>query len=137
VYSSGDIAGRDLAEDVVGAGVCSDVLVQLWYAIGVARQTNIYVDTYGTAKVDMADGEIAKVVDKTFDMTQYAIEKRLKLRTPMYGDCAAYGHMGRTPEKKTVKFTDGSGNEKAVKIETFTWEKLDMLPAVKKAFKIK
>jgi len=137
VDRSAAYATRHIAKHLVAAGVCDEVLVQVSYAIGVVKPTNIYVNTYGTAKVNMTDGQIAKIVEKVFDMTPYGIETRLKLRTPMYGETAAYGHMGRKPEKKTVTFEDGSGNKKKVNIETFTWEKLDMLPQVKKAFKIK
>ena len=118
----------------MAAGVCSEVLVQVSYAIGVAKPTNIYVNTNGSAKVEMTDGEIAKIVYDVFDMRPYAIEKRLKLRTPIYGDTAPYGHMGIPSDKKTVTFTDGSGKTKSVKVETFTWEKLDYVNKVKDAF---
>ncbi|MEZ4955053.1 MAG: methionine adenosyltransferase [Saprospiraceae bacterium] len=137
VDRSAAYATRHIAKNLVAAGVCNEVLVQVSYAIGVAKPTNIYVNTYGSAKVDMKDSEIAKEVEKIFDMRPYAIEKRLKLRTPIYSETAAYGHMGRTPEKKTVSFTDGSGKTVKKKVETFTWEKLDYVKAVKKAFKIK
>ncbi len=137
VDRSAAYATRHIAKNMVAAGVCDEVLVQVSYAIGVAEPTNIYVDTYGTANVDMKDSEIAKVVSKIFDMRPYAIEKRLKLRSPIYSDTAAYGHMGRTPEKKTVSFTNGSGKTIKKRIETFTWEKLDYVKAVKRAFKMK
>lgn len=137
VDRSAAYATRHIAKNLVAAGVCNEVLVQVSYAIGVAKPTNIFVDTYGTANVKMKDSEIAKIVDKVFDMRPYAIEKRLKLRTPIYSDTAAYGHMGRTPEKKTLEFTDGSGKTIKKKVETFTWEKLDYVSKVKKAFKIK
>lgn len=137
VDRSAAYATRHIAKNMVAAGVCDEVLVQVSYAIGVARPTNIYINTYGTAKVKMDDGQIAKVIDEVFDMRPYAIENRLKLRTPIYSESAAYGHMGRTPEKKTVSFTDGSGKTKKMKVETFTWEKLDYVKKVKKAFKIK
>ena len=136
VDRSAAYATRHIAKNLVAAGVCDEVLVQVSYAIGVAHPTNIYVDTYGTAKVDLTDGEIAEKVYDLFDMRPYAIEKRLKLRSPIYSDCAAYGHMGRTPEQKTVTFKDGSGNIKNVKIETFPWEKLNYVNKVKKAFGI-
>jgi S-adenosylmethionine synthetase len=103
----------------------------------VAKPTNIYVNTYGTAKVKMNDGKIAKIINDVFDMRPYAIETRLKLRTPIYSETAAYGHMGRESEKKTVSFTDGSGKTKKVKVETFPWEKLDYVKKVKKAFGVK
>jgi S-adenosylmethionine synthetase len=134
VDRSGAYATRHIAKNMVAAGVCDEILVQVSYAIGVAKPTNIYVNTYGTAKVGKTDGEIAKVIEKLFDMRPYAIEQRLQLRTPMYSDAAAYGHMGRNPEKKTVAFTNGSGETKSIEIETFTWEKLDMVEPIKKAF---
>lgn len=137
VDRSAAYATRHIAKNLVAAGVCEEVLVQVSYAIGVARPTNIYVNTYGSANVKMNDGKIAKIVEKVFDMRPYHIEKRLKLRTPIYSDSAAYGHMGRTPEKKTVSFTDGSGKTISKKVETFTWEKLDYVNKVKKAFGIK
>jgi S-adenosylmethionine synthetase len=137
VDRSAAYATRHIAKNLVAAGVCDEVLVQVSYAIGVARPTNVYINTYGTAKVDMSDGKIAVIVDKLFDMRPYFIEKRLNLRTPIYSDTAAYGHMGRTPEEKSVTFKDGSGKVKKMKVTTFTWEKLDYVDKVKKAFKIK
>ncbi len=137
VDRSAAYATRHIAKNMVAAGICDEILVQVSYAIGVAEPTNIYVNTYGSAKVDMNDGEIADKVYSIFKMTPYAIETRLKLRNPIYSETAAYGHMGRKPEKKTVTFTDGSGNTKTKKVETFTWEKLDYVSKVKKAFKIK
>ena len=134
VDRSAAYATRHIAKNMVAAGVCSEVLVQVSYAIGVAKPTNIYVNTYGTAKVGLSDGDIADVIYDVFDMTPYAIEKRLKLRSPIYSETAAYGHMGRPSEKKTVSFKDGSGKVKNLKVETFTWEKLDYVPKVKKAF---
>jgi len=136
VDRSAAYATRHIAKNMVAAGVCSEVLVQVSYAIGVAKPTNIYVNTYGTSKVDMSDSKIADTIYKVFDMRPYAIEKRLKLRTPIYSETAAYGHMGRKPQKKTVSFTDGSGKVKTMKVETFTWEKLDYVSKVKKAFKL-
>lgn len=137
VDRSAAYATRHIAKNMVAAGVCEEILVQVSYAIGVAKPTNIYVNTYGTANVKMTDGEIADKIAKVFDMRPYAIETRLKLRTPIYSESAAYGHMGRESEKKTVSFTDGSGKTKKVKVETFPWEKLDYVSKVKKAFKIK
>jgi S-adenosylmethionine synthetase len=137
VDRSAAYATRHIAKNLVAAGVCNEVLVQVSYAIGVAKPTNIYVNTYGSANVDMKDSEIAKKVEEVFDMRPYAIEKRLKLRTPIYSETAAYGHMGRTPEKKKVSFTDGSGKTITKSVETFTWEKLDYVSKVKRAFKIK
>jgi S-adenosylmethionine synthetase len=98
---------------------------------------NIFVDTYGTSKVDMSDGEIAKIVEGLFDMRPYAIETRLKLRNPIYSETAAYGHMGRTPQIVEKVFENAEGKKKKVKVELFTWEKLDYDAKVKKAFKLK
>ena len=134
VDRSAAYATRHIAKNLVAAGVCDEVLVQVSYAIGVARPTNIFIQTYGTSNVDMTDGEIANLVDELFDMRPYSIEKRLKLRKPIYSDSAAYGHMGREPEKKEVSFTDGSGKVKTMNVETFTWEKLDMVSKIKKRF---
>ena len=137
VDRSAAYATRHIAKNLVAAGVADEILVQVSYAIGVAKPTNIYVNTNGSAKVEMSDSEIATVIEKVFDMRPYFIEKRLKLRTPIYSDSAAYGHMGRTPEKKKVSFTDGSGKTKTMNVETFTWEKLDYVKKVKKAFGLK
>jgi len=136
VDRSAAYATRHIAKNMVAAGVCSEVLVQVSYAIGVVEPTNIYVNTYGSAKVDMKDGEIAKKISEIFDMTPYGIETRLKLRTPIYSDSAAYGHMGREPQKVTKTFKDGEGNEKTVEVETFTWEKLDYVDKIKEAFNL-
>jgi len=137
VDRSAAYATRHIAKNLVAAGVCNEVLVQVSYAIGVARPTNIYINTYGSANVEMDDATIAKKIEKLFDMRPYAIETRLKLRKPIYSLSAAYGHMGRNPEKKSVSFTDGSGKVKKMNVETFTWEKLDYVSKVKKAFGIK
>ncbi len=134
VDRSAAYATRHIAKNMVAAGVCDEILVQVSYAIGVAKPTNIYVQTYGTANVDKTDGEIANIIDEVFDMRPYAIEKRLKLRSPIYSDTAAYGHMGRTPEVKTVSFTNGSRETIEIEVETFTWEKLDYVDKVKNAF---
>lgn len=136
VDRSAAYATRHIAKNMVAAGVCDEILVQVSYAIGVAKPTNIYINTFGTSHVNMNDGEIALKIADIFDMRPYAIETRLKLRTPIYSDTAAYGHMGRTPEKKSVTFYDGSGNEKTMNVETFTWEKLDYTAKIKKAFKL-
>jgi len=136
VDRSAAYATRHIAKNLVAAGVCSEVLVQVSYAIGVAKPTNIYVQTYGSAKVDMTDGQIADKVMEVFDMRPYHIEKRLKLRKPIYSESAAYGHMGRKPKVKNVSFTNGSGKVKTLKVETFTWEKLDYVKKVKKAFNL-
>ncbi len=136
VDRSAAYATRHIAKNMVAAGISDEMLVQVSYAIGVAKPTNIYVNTFGSAKVDMSDGQIAKKIQQIFDMRPYAIEQRLKLRKPIYSESAAYGHMGRTPEKKKVTFVDGSGKEKSVSVETFTWEKLDYVNKIKKAFNL-
>ncbi len=137
VDRSAAYATRHIAKNLVAAGVCSEVLVQVSYAIGVAKPMGIFVTTYGTAKVKMSDGEIASKVSEIFDMRPYHIEKRLKLRNPIYSETAAYGHMGRTNEIVEKTFTSPDGRSKTVKVELFTWEKLDYVDKVKKAFKIK
>jgi S-adenosylmethionine synthetase len=134
VDRSAAYATRHIAKNLVAAGVCNEVLVQVSYAIGVAHPTNIFVQTYGSANVDKSDSEIAEMVNELFDMRPYAIEKRLKLRNPIYSDTAAYGHMGRSPEIKKVTLRDGSGNLIEKEVETFTWEKLDMVDKIKEAF---
>jgi S-adenosylmethionine synthetase len=137
VDRSAAYATRHIAKNLVAAGVCEEVLVQVSYAIGVAQPTSINVNTYGTAKVEMTDGEIAKIVEGIFDMRPYFIEQRLKLRNPMYSETAAYGHMGRKPEVVEKQFTQPGGQTITKKVELFTWEKLDYVPKVKKAFGIK
>ena len=134
VDRSAAYATRHIAKNMVAAGICNEVLVQVSYAIGVAKPTNIYINTFNTASVDMTDSQIADIIYRVFDMRPYAIEKRLKLRAPIYSDTAAYGHMGRKPAKKNVSFKDGSGNVKKMVVETFTWEKLDYVNKLKKAF---
>src|SRR6476620_11413223 len=137
VDRSAAYATRHIAKNLVAAGVCSEILVQVSYAIGVAKPMGIYVNTNGTANVKMTDGQIARVVEKVFDMRPYFIEQRLKLRTPMYSETAAYGHMGRKNETVTKTFTGPDGKTKTMKVELFTWEKLDYVAKVKKAFKLK
>ena len=134
VDRSAAYATRHIAKNLVAAGVCDEVLVQVSYAIGVAQPMGIYVNTYGTAKVDMTDGEIARAVESIFDMRPYFIEQRLKLRNPIYSETAAYGHMGRKPEVVTKEFSSPDGKILKKKVELFTWEKLDYVPKVKKAF---
>jgi len=134
VDRSAAYATRHIAKNLVAAGVCDEVLVQVSYAIGVAKPTNVYIQTYGTGKVGLNDSHIGEKVQEIFDMRPYAIEQRLKLRNPIYAESAAYGHMGRKPEVKTVSFTDGSGQKKTMEVETFTWEKLDYVDKVKAAF---
>jgi S-adenosylmethionine synthetase len=135
VDRSAAYATRHIAKNLVAAGVADEVLVQVSYAIGVVEPMGIFIDTYGTSKVNMTDGEIAKIVTEVFDMRPYAIETRLKLRNPIYSDTAAYGHMGRTPEVKTITF-ENAGRKETVEVETFTWEKLDYIEKVKAAFKL-
>jgi S-adenosylmethionine synthetase len=137
VDRSAAYATRHIAKNLVAAGVCDEVLVQVSYAIGVAEPTNIYINTYGSKHVAMSDNAIAEKVRHIFSMRPYDIEQRLKVRKPIYSDTASYGHMGRTPEKKVVTFVDGGGREKKIKIETFTWEKLDKVNEIKKAFNLK
>ncbi|MGE0567453.1 MAG: methionine adenosyltransferase [Bacteroidia bacterium] len=134
VDRSAAYATRHIAKNLVAAGICDEVLVQVSYAIGVAKPMGIYINTYGTAKVKMSDGQIAKIVEKVFDMRPYFIEQRLKLRTPMYSETAAYGHMGRKNETVTKTFKTPDGKTKTMKVELFTWEKLDYVDKVKKAF---
>ena len=122
---------------VVAAGVADEVLVQVSYAIGVARPINIYVNTYGRSNVALTDGEIAKKVDEIFDMRPRAIEERLKLRNPIYSETAAYGHMGREPQIVTKHFESAYEGNKDVEVELFTWEKLDYVDKVKEAFGLK
>jgi S-adenosylmethionine synthetase len=137
VDRSAAYATRHIAKNLVAAGVADEVLVQVSYAIGVAQPMGIYVNTYGTSKVDMHDGEIAKIVEGIFDMRPYFIEQRLKLRNPIYSETASYGHMGRKNEVVTKEFKTPDGKVKKVKVELFTWEKLDYVTKVKKAFGIK
>jgi S-adenosylmethionine synthetase len=139
VDRSAAYATRHIAKHLVAAGICDEALVQVAYAIGVARPVGLYVNTYGTAKVDMNDGQIAAVISRMpeFDMRPYFIEQRFKLRTPIYSETAAYGHMGREPKVVTKVFNKGKRNEKKVSVELFPWEKLESVEKVKKAFKIK
>ncbi|WP_026751480.1 methionine adenosyltransferase [Sediminibacterium sp. C3] len=137
VDRSAAYATRHIAKNLVAAGVADEILVQVSYAIGVAQPTSINVNTFGTAKVNLNDGQIAKIVEGLFDMRPYFIEQRLKLRNPIYSETAAYGHMGRKPEVVTKTFRTPDGKEKKVKVELFTWEKLDYVTKVKKAFGLK
>ena len=134
VDRSAAYATRHIAKNLVAAGLCDEVLVQVSYAIGVAKPTSINVVTYGTSKVNLTDGEISKVVENVFDMRPYFIEQRLKLRNPIYSETAAYGHMGRTPETVTKTFQLPNGVPKTVTVDLFTWEKLDYVDQVKVAF---
>jgi len=136
VDRSAAYATRHIAKNLVAAGLCDEILVQVSYAIGVAKPTSINVNTYGTSKVSLTDGEISKIVEGVFDMRPYFIEQRLKLRNPIYSETAAYGHMGRTPETVTKTFSAPGGLTKTVTVDLFTWEKLDFVDAVKTAFKL-
>jgi S-adenosylmethionine synthetase len=136
VDRSAAYATRHIAKNLVAAGVADEILVQVSYAIGVAKPMGIYINTYGTAKVSKTDGEIAKIVEELFDMRPYFIEQRLKLRNPIYSETAAYGHMGRKPETVTKTFRTPNGEEKVVTVELFTWEKLDFVEQVKTAFNL-
>jgi S-adenosylmethionine synthetase len=134
VDRSAAYATRHIAKNLVAAGLCDEVLVQVSYAIGVAQPTSINVNTYGTSHVHMKDSEIGKIVEGIFDMRPYFIEQRLKLRNPIYLETAAYGHMGRKNEVVTKTFNKGKSNEKTVAVELFTWEKLDYVEIVKQKF---
>jgi S-adenosylmethionine synthetase len=136
VDRSAAYASRHIAKNMVAAGVADEMLVQVSYAIGVAKPMGIYVTTFGTSKVKVSDGEIAKKIEDMFDMRPYAIETRLKLRNPIYSETAAYGHMGRNNEVVTKTFVSPDGTKKTVKVELFTWEKLDYVDKIKKAFKL-
>ncbi len=133
VDRSAAYATRHIAKNLVAAKVADEILVQVSYAIGVAKPMGIYINTYGTSNVNMTDGEIAEKVDAIFDMRPAAIIDRLKLKNPIYSDTAAYGHMGRTPEKKTRTF-EQNGTQLTIEVETFTWEKLDYVDKVKETF---
>jgi S-adenosylmethionine synthetase len=137
VDRSAAYATRHIAKNLVAAGVADEVLVQVSYAIGVAQPTSINVNTYGTAKVKLTDGQIANKVMELFDMRPYFIETRLKLRNPIYSETAAYGHMGRQPQVVEKIFTSPDGKQIKRNVELFTWEKLDYVPKVKKAFNLK
>jgi S-adenosylmethionine synthetase len=134
VDRSAAYATRHIAKNLVAAGVADEVLVQVAYAIGVAEPVGLYVSTYGTSKVAINDGEVANIVAKLVDMRPYAIEQRFKLRTPIYSETAAYGHMGREPQTVTKVFNKGKKTEVKVKVELFPWEKLDLVEAFKKGF---
>ena len=136
VDRSAAYATRHIAKNLVAAGLCTEVLVQVSYAIGVVEPMGIFINTYGTSKVEMDDGEIAKVVTGIFDMRPYAIEQRLKLRNPIYLETAAYGHMGRKNEVVKKKFIGSDGVAKEFEVELFTWEKLDFVDKVKSGFSL-
>lgn len=134
VDRSAAYATRHIAKNLVAAGVCDEVLVQVSYAIGVVEPMGIFVDTYGTCAFNMTDGEIAEKISKIFDMRPSAIEDRLKLRNPMYSETAAYGHMGRQSETVSKTFSRPNGGDITVDVELFTWEKLDYVDKVKAEF---
>ncbi|HRU60653.1 MAG TPA: methionine adenosyltransferase domain-containing protein, partial [Bacteroidia bacterium] len=136
VDRSAAYATRHIAKNLVAAGICDEALVQVAYAIGVADPVGLYINTYGTSKVNMTDGEIARKVARIIDMRPYAIEQRFKLRTPIYLETAAYGHMGRQPKKVTKIFNKGKKNEKRIEVELFPWEKLDKVDALRKEFNL-
>lgn len=137
VDRSAAYATRHIAKNLVAAGVADEVLVQVSYAIGVAKPMGVYVNTNGTSNVELSDGEISKIVDNLFDMRPYFIESRLKLRNPIYSETAAYGHMGRKNEIVTKEFVSPDGKIVKKRVELFTWEKQDYVSKVKKAFNIK
>ena len=136
VDRSAAYATRHIAKNLVAAGLCDQVLVQVSYAIGVAKPCGLFIDTYGSAKVGLTDGEIAKKVEAIFDMRPYFIEQRLKLRNPIYSETAAYGHMGRKNEVVTKHFVGPNGQQLTKEVELFTWEKLDYVDAVKSSFNL-
>lgn len=136
VDRSAAYATRHIAKNLVAAGVADEILVQVSYAIGVAEPMGVYVNTYGTGKVNMTDGEIAEKVGEIYDFRPYFIEKNLKLRNPIYSETAAYGHMGKEPQTVTKEFKLPGGKMIRKKVELFTWEKLDYIQKIKKAFKI-
>ena len=138
VDRSAAYATRHVAKNLVAAGVADEVLVQVAYAIGVAKPMGLYVNTYGTSKVNMTDGEIAEVLltMPKFDMRPYFIEQRFNLRTPIYSETAAYGHMGRTTETVTKTFKDGGGNIKSIEVKLFPWEELNVVADLKQTFSL-
>ena len=136
VDRSGAYAARHIAKNMVAAGVADEILVQVSYAIGRAEPVSIYVNTYGKSHVRMSDGEIARKVGELFDLTPKAIERRLKLRQPIYSETAAYGHMGREPMTVTKTFTSHYHETKTMEVELFTWEKLDRVDDIRRAFSL-
>ena len=136
VDRSAAYATRHVAKNLVAAGIAEEALVQVAYAIGVAEPVGLYVNTYGTSKLGLSDGEIASKLSSIFDMRPYAIENRFNLRTPIYSETAAYGHMGRNPEKVTKTFVSTDGKEKTIEVELFPWEKLDYVDQIKAEFNL-
>lgn len=136
VDRSAAYATRHIAKNMVAAGLCDQVLVQVAYAIGVAKPVGLFVDTYGTSKVGLTDGQIAKKLEDIFDMRPYSIEKRFNLRSPIYSETASYGHMGRKTREVVKIFNKGKSTEKKVKVKLFPWEELDYVGKIKKAFSL-
>ena len=134
VDRSAAYATRHIAKNLVAAGIAEEVLVQVAYAIGVAEPVGLYVNTYGTSKINLNDGQIAEKLNEIFDMRPYAIEQRFNLRSPIYSETAAYGHMGRNPEKIKKEFTAADGSKINVEVELFPWEKLDYVEKIKSSF---
>lgn len=134
VDRSAAYATRHIAKNLVAAGIAEEVLVQVAYAIGVAEPVGLYVNTYGTSKVNLNDGQIAEKLNEIFDLRPYAIEQRFNLRSPIYSETAAYGHMGRNPEKIKKEFTAADGSKINVEVELFPWEKLDYVEKIKSSF---
>ena len=135
VDRSAAYAARHIAKNIVAADIASEVLVQLSYAIGISKPTSIFIDTFGSSKIDRSDREISDLVSKIFDLTPFGIEKRLKLRNPIFQETSTYGHMGREPKKIKKIFDSISGKKIEVDLELFTWEKLDYVELIKKTFK--
>jgi len=136
VDRSAAYATRHIAKNAVAAGLCDEILVQVAYAIGVAEPMGLYVDTYGSSKIGLTDGEIARKLEGIFDMRPYSIEKRFNLRSPIYSETAAYGHMGRTCETVEKKFQDAAGQTKNIIVKLFPWEETDYVTKVKEAFSL-
>jgi S-adenosylmethionine synthetase len=136
VDRSAAYATRHIAKNLVAAGLCDEILVQVAYAIGVAKPMGIFVDTYGTCDLNLTDGEIAAEIEAIFDMRPYAIEERFKLRTPIYSETAAYGHMGRKTEVVEKTFTDVSGKTVNMEVKLFPWEELNYVDKVKSKFNL-
>ncbi|PDH47633.1 MAG: methionine adenosyltransferase [Crocinitomicaceae bacterium TMED135] len=134
VDRSAAYATRHIAKNLVAAGVANEVLVQVAYAIGVAEPVGLYINTYGTGKLNLSDGQIAEKINQIFDMRPYAIEQRFNLRSPIYSETAAYGHMGRKSEKVTKEFTSADGKKTSIEVELFPWEKLDYVDKIKSNF---
>ncbi len=136
VDRSAAYAARHIAKNIVAAGLADECLVQVGYAIGVAKPMGLYINTYGTSKINSSDSEIANIIEEIFDMRPYFIEKRLKLRQPIYFETSSYGHMGRFPTFKTKNFSDISGKIIEKEVELFTWEKLDYVKQIREKFKL-